>query len=217
MNRTKCFWMEPLDPPRERAWLRRYASGSKCTNPENHGYHNARALVGDVSAHYKELEGEQAKHRLLICDMAKPPQDDPRWPSKCSCGYAFVPEDTWQLFTHLLYKRTDTGEILTLEEAPGGAMWNAKWLESSAWCSGPDGRSIVAKLPDGHEWIVDGRASNCTKPEDNVHKCWVRHGEPPNLTVDKNGNTCAAGAGSILSPRAGNWHGFLRNGYLERC
>jgi hypothetical protein len=41
------------------------------------------------------------------------------------------------------------------------------------------------------------------------HKCWVRHGEPPNHTVDKRGNTCGAGAGSILS---GSYHGFLRDG-----
>jgi hypothetical protein len=34
------------------------------------------------------------------------------------------------------------------------------------------------------------------------------------LTVDKNGDTCAAGAGSILTPA---WHGFLRNGELVAC
>lgn len=64
------------------------------------------------------------------------------------------------------------------------------------------------------DWEVDGRASNCTKKDDNVHKCWCRHGDAPNVTVDKNGNTCAAGAGSIL---VDGWHGFLRNGYLEEC
>lgn len=31
------------------------------------------------------------------------------------------------------------------------------------------------------------------------------------ITVDKNGTTCAAGAGSIS---AGPYHGFLRNGQL---
>jgi len=31
------------------------------------------------------------------------------------------------------------------------------------------------------------------------------------FTVDKNGDACAAGAGSILTP---TWHGFLQNGEL---
>lgn len=45
------------------------------------------------------------------------------------------------------------------------------------------------------------------------HKCWVRHGDPraSNVTVDKNGDTCSAGAGSIL---AGDYHGFLQAGVL---
>jgi hypothetical protein len=46
-------------------------------------------------------------------------------------------------------------------------------------------------------------------PDDGEHRCWVRHGEPPRITVDKNGPTCQAGAGSIL---AGDYHGFLRDG-----
>lgn len=64
--------------------------------------------------------------------------------------------------------------------------------------------------------MIDGRASNCTMPDDNVHKCWVRHGRPEDgtLHVDKNGNTCAAGAGSIATP---NFHGFLHNGDLSAC
>ena len=51
---------------------------------------------------------------------------------------------------------------------------------------------------------------------DNVHKCWVRHGRPEDgtLHVDKNGKTCAAGAGSILTSK---WHGFLHNGHLVPC
>lgn len=53
--------------------------------------------------------------------------------------------------------------------------------------------------PDGHHWYIDNRASNCTKKDDDVHRCWVRHGRPEDgtLHVDKSGNTCAAGAGSI--------------------
>lgn len=99
---------------------------------------------------------------------------------------------------------------MTLREAPDGAMWDAFWLHGvPSWC-GDDGRAIICRVPNGHDWQIDGPASNCTRPNE-AHHCWVRHGEPPNLTVDKNGNTCAAGAGSILTK---DWHGFLRNGYL---
>jgi hypothetical protein len=108
-----------------------------------------------------------------------------------------------------LYRRKDTGEFTTIEEAPVGAMWYADWMPT-AW-KGQDGHALFVKTPGG-DWGIDMRASNCTKPDDNVHKCWVRHGAPPDVTVDKNGLTCAAGAGSIV---IGNYHGFLRNGYLE--
>jgi hypothetical protein len=51
--------------------------------------------------------------------------------------------------------------------------------------------------------------------DDNVHRCWVRHGtvgEP--LHVDKIGHTCAAGAGSISVE---GFHGFLHHGVLRDC
>lgn len=88
-----------------------------------------------------------------------------------------------------------------------GAMWDAFWLDRK----GPDGKALVVILPDGHMWQIDGRAKNCGRKNDEVHRCWVRHGEPPMLTVDKNGDTCVAGQGSIQS---GGWHGFLRDGKL---
>jgi len=93
--------------------------------------------------------------------------------------------------------------------AIAGAMWDAPWMGKSF--EGPDGRHLIVMLPNGREWAVDGRANNCTMPDDTIHRCWIRHGEPPNLTVDKRGNTCSAGAGSI---QAGDYHGFLRAGHL---
>lgn len=72
-------------------------------------------------------------------------------------------------------------------------------------------KHLVVVTPDGHWWDIDSRASNCTMKEDKVHRCWVRHGDPPNVTVDKQGATCNAGAGSIQTP---DWHGFLRDGKL---
>lgn len=93
-----------------------------------------------------------------------------------------------------------------------GAMF---WIEfSGGKCSDhepPCERHLTVVCPDGHWWTIDSRASNCGSPEDKVHRCWVRHGEPPNITVDKAGVTCSAGSGSIQTP---DWHGFLRNGQL---
>jgi len=168
-------------------------SGSQCTCAGGHGYH-------DASVH--------------LCDgdePAKPDRNDPRWPTKCAhCDYVFTPADQWQVFPESLYRAAD-GTIMTLRSAPAGAMWFADWMPND-W-KGPDGHSLMVKTPGG-DWGVDMRASNCTRPDDKVHKCWVRHGDPrtANVTVDKNGDTCNAGAGSIL---CGAYHGFLRGGFLE--
>lgn len=89
-------------------------------------------------------------------------------------------------------------------------MWNAWWMPEN-W-RGPDGIALMVRLPNGHDWHVDGEASNCTRKGE-PHACWVRHGDPRTATVhvDKDGDTCAAGAGSIL---AGDYHGFLQHGVL---
>lgn len=121
----------------------------------------------------------------------------------------------------LHWVRPDTGEVFKgINSAPPGAMHYMPWIEKrldetppSIGCyyhKGPDGRVLGVQTPGGH-WIIDSRCSNCTKKDDNVHSCWVRHGTPPNITVDKNGVTCSAGGGSI---QCGSYHGFLRNGEL---
>lgn len=114
-----------------------------------------------------------------------------------------------------IYRRTDTGESVgTLAEAPVGAMWFAPWFPDR-FCNpqlGP-GKTLIVKTPGG-DWMVDQQANNCTVPDDihqAKHHCWIIQGTPPNITVDKNGKTCEAGAGSISQP---NYHGFLRNGFL---
>ena len=219
MERVKCFWLEPTYTLR--AWLRRYMRSGKdsqsCAHPSNYGYHNAMFLLTDIEDCKFGDNGVKSLTDLDFDDILtryKPPHSDPRWPRVCRCGHEFDDTDEWQFFTRNLYRRVDTGEVMTLDDAPPGAMFDASYLhDSPGWC-GPDGRSIHVVLPNGNQWCIDSRCSNCTRKDDDVHKCWVRHGEPPELTVDKNGNTCAAGAGSIMS---GDYHGFLRNGELIKC
>ncbi|KQV66654.1 hypothetical protein [Caulobacter sp. Root343] len=144
---------------------------------------------------------------------------DERWPTACGCGHVFGSGANRSVHHQRLVRRTDTGEAFEGYQAlPVGAVWNAFWMVEGRrgdWV-GPDGRSLVCRLPDGSVWMIDSRASNCTMPDDDVHKCWVRHGRPEDgdLHVDKAGHTCAAGAGSIATP---TWHGFLHHGQLTVC
>jgi hypothetical protein len=91
---------------------------------------------------------------------------------------------------------------------PGCLFWNDWYPETMYW-DNQKGPHLMAILPNGNHWCIDSRASNCTLPLDRTHRCWCRHGELPNITVNKVGETCSAGAGSIQS---GTYHGFLING-----
>lgn len=211
----KCFFIEPINETN--LSLRRYCcseNGPKCVGP--YGYHNADVYIGVAPL-------DAVEERALIKFAG-----DPRWPTKCQCGYTFADSDNWQVSTDYRYKRSDTGEVKGLREWQQipGCIWNSEWLTDFE--HGPDGMALYCICPGGHQWGIDGRASNCDSPcsvcgmpyhshkdkghsykDVKPHQCWIRHGTPPNITVDKNGVTCNAGAGSILTP---NWHGFLRNG-----
>jgi hypothetical protein len=194
--------------------------------PGQYSYHNARVSIGTRRARWTK-EDPELHRRRYIRSPAPLHRSDPRWPKRCVCGYRFKATDEWQTNGELLYRGAPDGKLYTLRDAPVGAAWDASWM-TEPW-QGPDGIALVVKTPGG-DWTVDGEASNCTRTQwgpkkirgklhQNVwlgrtHYCWVRHGDPRNpstLHVDKNGNTCAAGAGSIL---AGNYHGFLHHGHL---
>ncbi len=130
-------------------------------------------------------------------------------------GYEAKPEGG----ERAIWWNVDTGdEYRSLADVPVGGMWYADWFDN---CFNPQlgpGKNLVVKTPGG-DWMVDRQSSNCTMPEDTdqeKHHCWVIHGTPPRITVDKIGVTCGAGAGSIMTAN-GKYHGFLRNGYLEEC
>lgn len=186
---TPCFLIEHTG--RTRYVLRRYAGDAKCPLPA--GYHNAH------SAPIGETEDDPTKDY----HGSNPPEvapEDPRWPAACACGYAFKPEDTRQVFAHPLYRRAGTEEIITLQDAPAGAIWDASWWPDK----GADGKAWSVRLPDGSDWMSEGGAANChcrktaTVAE---HRCWTRTGVAPRLTVSP----------SIATPR---WHGYLRDGVL---
>lgn len=195
---VRAFLIEPTGEAR--LSLRRYTSARS-----GREYRDAMNEIGTASVTVDARRGG------WHVDAARelPPKDDPRWPKVSDDGYVFQDEDEWQVFTDRLYRRVDSGELVTLRDAPEGAIYRADWYEDVPSLCGPDGRAYVAVCPGGGVWHIDGRASNCTLPNDTVHRCWVRHGEAPDFTVDENGVTCSAGAGSIQTH---NWHGFLRGG-----
>lgn len=216
---ARTFWLEPTD--RIAVGLRRYADrhlggDGRAEFTCAAGYHSALVLTGEDDAVFNDRDS----HRVLAVRPATR-HDDPRWPERCACGYDFADDDHWQEWQDLIYQRPDTGDRYTLRArqpndiggvppAPPGAMWDAWWLPRS-W-AGPDGIHLTVRLPNGRDWHVDSQASNCTRPGQ-PHQCWVRHGNPREalVTVDKNGDTCSAGAGSI---QAADYHGFLRDGVL---
>lgn len=102
--------------------------------------------------------------------------------------------------------------MLRLGLVKPGAVWDAHWLHDCR--TGEDGQSLFVLTPIG-PWFIDDIASNCTKPHDHDHRCWVRTGsvEEGTLHVAKNGNTCEAGAGSI---RHGGYHARLVRNNLIR-
>lgn len=215
---TPTYWIEPTETE---AWgLRRYSrSGNGWTCAE--GYHQALVYLERIPVAWQERE-DGSRFRTIPRHTE---HDDPRWPKVCDkCGvYEFTDADEWQDWIELIYRRPSDGAEFVLHQsagadalgapsAPPGASWDATWLDG--WPT-PDGIHLMVLLPNGHTWHVDAQASNCTRKDEEPrrHFCWIRSGDPRacNVTAGKQGDTCSAGAGSILS---GDYHGFLRDGIL---
>jgi hypothetical protein len=234
----KVFWLEPV--LRDRFTLRRFTGNPRdgrpgCSTKVAGGvavewaFHDAEVVIGEGPRDAADPWDGAVDH--------EPPHDDPRWPTHCACGYAFVEADRWHAHRSHLYQAMQgphAGQCFTLQDAPIGAMWDASWLRREECPSannvhvGPDGLCLIVKTPGG-DWAVDAQCSNCTRPQElpvegkpgwtrfvRTHWCWVRHGDPRTgeVHVDKVGDTCAAGAGSILT---GRYHGFLHHGHLVPC
>lgn len=209
-----CFWIEPAH--RANLYLRRYSRDNgpdQCPKrPGNYSYHQEMILYAEVAEN--TIYDEKLERKVIQRDGPQTRNEVPAnvmWPARCECGYEFLDTDHWQVFSRSLYLRPSNGQVLERDKFGPGAMWDCEWYHDTPFWCGSDGRSLMVILPNGHEWHIDGPCSNCTLPDDKTHKCWCRSGEIPKITVDKNCNTCSAGAGSIL---AGNYHGFLRDGVL---
>lgn len=190
------------------AYLRIYWGNDCKTKRGIMSYHNSMKLITTSNIPYDHELGGNIKDYT-----------DDKWPTHCdNCGIVVPPVDTIdgntgrnlinrQVFRERLYN-TASGS-----PEPGDIFW-AEWFHSDGYCvlwdncTDPRGH-LHAVTPSGETWDIDGRASNCTKNDDRNHRCWVRHGPPEKITVDKNGVTCAAGGGSILVT---GYHGFLING-----
>jgi hypothetical protein len=197
---AKCFFLESTDQIQR--YLRRYTNKKPCPLvPGEYSYHDAMAPLDVV-------------HESRYAERAS--KLNPDWPKLCACGYEFEPTDAWDTFTPHLYRRVDNGITTTLRDAPPGAMWYADWViyrQDQGWFVGPDGHCLMIRGFYGRDFCPDQRARNCTLPDNDEHKCWVRVGEVPNITIGKTGGrTCGAGAGSFFFTDA--WHGFCENGEL---
>ena len=193
----KCFLIEGT--ARAQQFLRRYTSYKEGSCPVNGWGHEAKVRIEDGEL----VVNEDGTFKGGTTD--EHPRSDPRWPTHCECGYEFTDEDTRQLFYERIYLRADNGAETTLRDAPAGAMWYADWMCSGRVYKepghfiGPDGHCLMVQLPDGHEWCVDGPASNGPG--------WERTGTVPNITARP----------SIgRQDKQGGWlyHGWLTNGEL---
>lgn len=134
---------------------------------------------------------------------------DERWPTACAhCGAA-VPAETPGIFQQRQVSVSRLYDSPSGDPEPGD-VYRIDWHDAGEcpYWDNCNGTHVYAILPNGHTWDVDGRASNCTMPQERTHRCWVQTGslEDGSLHVDKNGHTCAAGAGSIAVT---GYHGFL--------
>lgn len=188
MTRIECFWLETTSQVKRS--LRRFSTLEKGSCPGPMGSHDGWLYL-DTIDNPEDAEG------ITHLAEATVPHEDPRWPAKCdSCDYLFQEEDRRQTFQRRIYRRHDTGELMTLSEAPVGAMWDAHWYP----LRGPDGICLVVKTPGG-EWYVDAPSTSGNP--------WTRTGAVPKVTASP----------SILinNRTTPNYHGFLTDGFLVEC
>ena len=230
---TQCIFLQPNG--HAAIFLRRYASGSKC-EASGMGYHNALARIGTEAAdddrsisdddHPRDdarwpmrcacgyaFQASDAWQRMVHLLYARSDGGEPVTLREAPVGAMwFAP---WM--SNIPEYTGPDGRTLTVR-LPGGHDWivdsRANNCDSPcAHCGKPyhaHAGGLCRALEAGEVYDRERHYYRDARP----HKCWVRHGEPPNVHVDKNGVTCNAGAGSIAYP---GFHGFLHNGHIVGC
>lgn len=196
MDKTLCYWLEPTELVQLN--LRRYVTGKTGGYCPVSGmeYHNAVVSIGTA------LKSDHP----CVSNIHKFDRTDPRWPSHCGCGYKFRDCEIWQFHPKDLWKRADTGELVTQDTAAPGGMLHASWYtdfdddDLSCYRNGPDKVCLLVKLPNDVWFCADGPATNANGIMPNSK--WTRTGTIPKVTVSP----------SINHP---TWHGWLKNGILS--
>lgn len=185
MSEVTCIFFE-----RElkiRRSLRRYVSADNRGDCPRGGYCQALTLLDEIAWTSDIIEA-----------FDHVPHDDIRWPKACAlCGRPFEDIDQWQVFCDWLFRHPETGQLLSIPELPVGALWRAHWHEDSPRYVGPDGYALMCRLPNHHDWLIDG-------PSQQSDKGWTRTGSLPKISVSP----------SIL---ADDYHGHLIDGVLRAC
>lgn len=191
MADIRCFLLEPTG--RSVRSLRTY-EGADAGTPKcpGFGYHNAKARLDIV-------DGEAPSTIATDEDRAVLP-----FPTKCDhCDFVFTDAAFRQIFVEHEHRRSDTGGLTTIMDAPVGALWWAHWLtghhESPKHKARGGGPHLILKTPAG-EWDIDSPSSNANG------EGWDRTGNPPNVTARP----------SILIGKD-EYHGFLTDGVLSSC
>lgn len=167
-SRVRCFLLTPTDevvvqlrrydrselpPPAHRCFYRapRYPGAEEVTRY----YHDAVVEIGrETGTLDPSCDGEH--------DLPDAPHDDPRWPTHCACGYAFTDQDFYGEDRVRLYRRGDTGGLVTISEAPAGALYDH---DGAPW------KRLMCKTPAG-EWMIGHPLHG-----------WSWTGELPDITV----------------------------------
>lgn len=176
--------------------IRVVATSDNCPN-KKWGYHWGEKILQegpDIDFNTFDCDFKKYKGTEFICKH---------------CDQPFTSADSVSFGKAPIYN-TVSGDV-----EPGCMYWN-EWYPADTFWDNQTGPHLMVQLPNGSDWCIDSRASNCTLLQDRMHRCWHRIGNPEqaDVTVDKGGNTCAAGGGSIMMS---GWHGFLRGGELIEC
>jgi len=162
---VECFWLEPTSL--QRVYLKKWGF-STCLAGYTRCFSKSPLCVVEIAEE----------------PIASWPEDDIRWPQHCSqCGKAFGESAGTQLAHELLYKWSGTDILLTISEAPPGAMWDAWWLKKH-YEPGPDGIHLVVRLPGMLDWQVDRPPSDEERKDGkDGDRIWTRTGYVPYVSV----------------------------------